>query len=173
MTANRAHEHGREPERPDRLDRRPESGPGGHPLLALQRSAGNRGVGALLRTQAIEPVTPGLVQRFLEGQKAENARRAALGGNYRYDHIYERHGSASKAEGAGKFADNKMIPRWIRAAIDSGTIDETGSGWKFEHRFDDPIGININGRPAYRIRVIVTKPKGKGASPFLNTAFPF
>jgi hypothetical protein len=88
-------------------------------------------------------------------------------------HIQERHWPTSDAPGAGKFADGITV-RDLRDLIDEAVakgrvrINSHGRpGAVFEYDFDRPIGINIQGEPASRLRVVVAPDHT------VITAFPF
>jgi hypothetical protein len=179
------HEHRQTADRDERqATRRVDAAPA-PPLLDLQRSAGNRGVQQLMGSPGLKavPAVAGLVQRVLEAAVVTRVRKQGVTASYniqnRLSHIYQRHGSGSTATGAGKFADNKKIPGWVRAGIDNGTVDVNPGGYKFEHNLGEVIGTSINGAEASSIRVILTVPDNTGkrgkdkSEPFINTAFPF
>lgn len=88
-------------------------------------------------------------------------------------HIQERHWPTSDAPGAGKFADGITVQD-LRELIDEAVakgrvrINSHGRpGAVFEYDFGRPIGINIQGEPASRLRVVVAPDHT------VITAFPF
>lgn len=88
-------------------------------------------------------------------------------------HIQERHWPTSDAPGAGKFAEGITV-RDLRALIDEAVakgrvrVNSHGRpGVVFEDDFDRPIGVNIQGEPASRLRVVVAPDHT------VITAFPF
>jgi hypothetical protein len=172
MPRGQVHEHGREPERTERMQRRDDSS--AHPLLALQQTAGNRGVASLMRAP-LQPVAAGAlaVQRTVDEQTGKKIRKFAQNVfdklHNRIGHIKQRHGQTSTATGAGKFLDDKKIYALVKEGVDKGTIDTNDGGYKFEYKFGEKIGVDINGRDAFGIRVILT---GSGKDWFINTAFP-
>ena len=118
-----------------------------------------------------------LLQRELTETEAKDAKKAAAKArdtiaDRLYSHVLPRHGSASTAQGAGKFSgDNKQIHLWIQAALERGTPDWNVRNKSFQFDLDlgVPTGTYIDGRPANGIRVIVAL-DGKRA--FMNTAYP-
>jgi RHS repeat-associated protein len=116
-------------------------------VAAAARAAGCSATGA---TQTVR-LAPQLTQKGLE-------------------HIVVRHWATSGALGAGKFAPGTRLKDLV------GLIDETaGNGawqpdrfnrWRIEHTFGRQIGVNINGQPSSRLRLIV-EPTGE-----VVTAFP-
>jgi hypothetical protein len=172
MPEGREHGHERDAGRPERVERKPERSTEAHPLLALQQSAGNRGVESLMRAP-IQPVAAMAVQRVVDEQTGKRVRKFAQNAyeklSNRIDHIKQRHGATSTATGAGKFLDNKKIYALVKDGVEKGTIDTTDGGYKFEYKFAEKIGKDISGRDAFGIRVILT---GSGKDYFINTAFP-
>ena len=88
-------------------------------------------------------------------------------------HIQERHWPDSDAPGAGKFADGITV-RDLRDLIDEAVakgrvrVNSHGRpGVVFEYDFGRPIGVNIQGEPASRLRVVVAPDHT------VITAFPF
>ena len=88
-------------------------------------------------------------------------------------HIQERHWPTSDAPGAGKFAEGITV-QGLREMIDEtvakgrARINSHGRpGTVFEYDFYRPIGINIQGEPASRLRVVVAPDRT------VITAFPF
>ena len=88
-------------------------------------------------------------------------------------HIEERHWPDSPAQGAGKFAPGiteDSLRQLVGQAVESGRFRQNSHGRPgqiYEYDFGRPIGITINGRPAYRLRVVLNRWNE------LITAFPF
>lgn len=88
-------------------------------------------------------------------------------------HIEERHWPDSPAPGAGKFAPGiteDSLRQLVSQAVANGRIRQNSHGRPgqiYEYDFGRPIGITIEGRPAYRLRVVVNRWNE------LVTAFPF
>ena len=89
------------------------------------------------------------------------------------EHIIDRHWPASKAEGAGKFAEEITVSdlkEMIETTATQGTVRTNTHGRPgkiAEYDFKRPIGTTINGSPATRLRVVIA-PDG-----YLITAFPY
>jgi hypothetical protein len=88
-------------------------------------------------------------------------------------HIEERHWPDSPAPGAGKFAPGiteDSLRQLVSQAVASGRVRQNSHGRPgqiYEYDFGRPIGITIEGRPAYRLRAVVNRWNE------LVTAFPF
>jgi len=88
-------------------------------------------------------------------------------------HIEERHWPDTPAQGAGKFAPGiteDSLRQLVSQAVAHGRVRQNSHGRPgqiYEYDFGRPIGINIEGRPAYRLRVVVNRWNE------LVTAFPF
>jgi hypothetical protein len=88
-------------------------------------------------------------------------------------HVEERHWPDSPAQGAGKFSPGiteESFRQLVGEAVANGRVRENSHGRPgqiYEYDFGHPIGINIDGRPAYRLRVVVNQRNQ------LITAFPF
>jgi hypothetical protein len=88
-------------------------------------------------------------------------------------HIEERHWPDSPAPGAGKFAPGiteDSLRQLVSEAVAHGSVRQNSHGRPgeiYEYDFGRPIGITIEGRPAYRLRVVVNRWNE------LVTAFPF
>jgi len=88
-------------------------------------------------------------------------------------HIEERHWPDSPAQGAGKFSPGiteESFRQLVGEAVANGRVRQNSHGRPgqiYEYDFGHPIGINIDGRPAYRLRVVVNQRNQ------LITAFPF
>jgi hypothetical protein len=88
-------------------------------------------------------------------------------------HIEERHWPDSPAPGAGKFAPGiteDSLRQLVSQAVANGRVRQNSHGRPgqiYEYDFGRPIGITIEGRPAYRLRVVVNRWNE------LVTAFPF
>jgi hypothetical protein len=88
-------------------------------------------------------------------------------------HIEERHWPDSPAQGAGKFAPGiteDSLRQLVGQAVENGRFRQNSHGRPgqiYEYDFGRPIGITINGRPAYRLRVVLNRWNE------LITAFPF
>jgi hypothetical protein len=88
-------------------------------------------------------------------------------------HIEERHWPDSPAQGAGKFAPGiteDSLKQLVGLAVENGRFRQNSHGRPgqiYEYDFGRPIGITINGRPAYRLRVVLNRWNE------LVTAFPF
>jgi hypothetical protein len=88
-------------------------------------------------------------------------------------HVEERHWPDSPAQGAGKFSPGiteESFRQLVREAVANGRARQNSHGRPgqiYEYDFGHPIGINIDGRPAYRLRVVVNQRNQ------LITAFPF
>ncbi len=88
-------------------------------------------------------------------------------------HVEERHWPDSPAQGAGKFSPGiteESFRQLVGEAVANGRIRQNSHGRPgqiYEYDFGHPIGINIDGRPAYRLRVVVNQRNQ------LITAFPF
>ena len=88
-------------------------------------------------------------------------------------HIMARHWPDSPAAGAGKYAPGMtvdLLRQMVDQTVESGRSRENTNGRPgriYEYDFGHPIGIKINGRPAYRLRVVVNDRNE------LVTAFPF
>lgn len=141
-------------------------------LSTVQRLAGNAAAGAALQRAPI-PVVQGLwgPAQITAAKKA--ARKAVDDTDpslKQYNHILARHGSASKAAGAGKFSDNKKIITWVFQALRNGTPSAGRNEGTYEFDLDiDGVGTNINGGAATAIRVVLAA----GPRPFVVTAYPF
>ena len=88
-------------------------------------------------------------------------------------HVEERHWPDSPAQGAGKFSPGiteDSLRQLVGEAVANGRVRQNTHGRPgqiYEYDFGRPIGINIDGRPAYRLRVVVNRWNQ------LVTAFPF
>jgi hypothetical protein len=88
-------------------------------------------------------------------------------------HIEERHWPDSPAQGAGKFSPGiteDSLRQLVVEAVANGRVRHNTNGRPgqiFEYDFGHQIGINIDGRPAVRLRVVVNRWNQ------LVTAFPF
>jgi hypothetical protein len=88
-------------------------------------------------------------------------------------HIEERHWPDSPAQGAGKFSPGiteDLLRQFVNEAVTNGRFRRNTHGRPgqiYEYDFGRPIGITIDGRPAYRLRVVVNRQNQ------LVTAFPF
>jgi hypothetical protein len=88
-------------------------------------------------------------------------------------HIEERHWPDSPAPGAGKFAPGiteDSLRQLVSQAVAYGRVRQNSHGRPgqiYEYDFGRPIGITIEGRPAYRLRAVVNRWNE------LVTAFPF
>lgn len=88
-------------------------------------------------------------------------------------HIEDRHWPDSPAQGAGKFGPGiteDSLRQLVNEAVAHGRVRHNTNGRPgqiYEFDFGHPIGIAIDGRPAYRLRVVVNKWNQ------LVTAFPF
>jgi hypothetical protein len=88
-------------------------------------------------------------------------------------HIEERHWPDSPAQGAGKFSPGiteDSLRQLVNEAVTNGRLRQNTHGRPgqiYEYDFGRPIGITIDGRPAYRLRVVVNRQNQ------LVTAFPF
>ena len=88
-------------------------------------------------------------------------------------HIEERHWPDSPAQGAGKFSPGiteDLLRQLVNEAVTNGRFRQNTHGRPgqiYEYDFGRPIGITIDGRPAYRLRVVVNRQNQ------LVTAFPF
>ena len=88
-------------------------------------------------------------------------------------HVEERHWPDSPAQGAGKFSPGiteESFRQLVSEAVANGRVRQNSHGRPgqiYEYDFGHPIGINIDGRPAYRLRVVVNQRNQ------LVTAFPF
>ena len=88
-------------------------------------------------------------------------------------HVEERHWPDSPAQGAGKFSPGiteESFRQLVGEAVANGRVRQNSHGRPgqiYEYDFGHPIGINIDGRPAYRLRVVVNQRNQ------LITAFPF
>jgi hypothetical protein len=88
-------------------------------------------------------------------------------------HVEERHWPDSLAQGAGKFSPGiteESFRQLVGEAVFNGRVRQNSHGRPgliYEYDFGHPIGINIDGRPAYRLRVVVNQRNQ------LITAFPF
>jgi RHS repeat-associated protein len=88
----------------------------------------------------------------------------------RLGHIIQRHAYGTTAKHAGKFAKGADIVGLIKKAVNSdATVIKPGRDGKimFEATFDTPIGTNISGAVATKLRVIVES-DGR-----IITAYPF
>ena len=88
-------------------------------------------------------------------------------------HIQERHWPDSPAQGAGKFSPGiteNSLKQLVGEAVTNGRMRRNTHGRPgqlYEYDFGHPIGITVDGRPAYRLRVVVNRWNQ------LITAFPF
>src|ERR1700755_616666 len=88
-------------------------------------------------------------------------------------HIEERHWPNSPAQGAGKFSPGiteDSLKQLVSEAVANGRIRRNTHGRPgqlYDYNFGHPIGVTIDGRPAYRLRVVVNRWNQ------LVTAFPF
>jgi hypothetical protein len=88
-------------------------------------------------------------------------------------HVEERHWPDSLAQGAGKFSPGiteESFRQLVGEAVSNGRVRQNSHGRPgqiYEYDFGHPIGVNIDGRPAYRLRVVVNQRSQ------LITAFPF
>ena len=88
-------------------------------------------------------------------------------------HVEERHWPDSSAQGAGKFSPGiteDSFRQLVGEAVANGRVRQNSHGRPgqiYEYDFGHPIGMNIDGRPAYRLRVVVNQRNQ------LVTAFPF
>jgi hypothetical protein len=76
-------------------------------------------------------------------------------------HIEERHWPDSQAQGAGKFSPGiteESFRQLVGEAVSNGRVRQNSHGRPgqiYENDFGHPSGIHIDGRPAYRLRVVV------------------
>ncbi|MBV8899988.1 MAG: hypothetical protein JOY92_07745 [Verrucomicrobia bacterium] len=119
------------------------------------------------------PVTIGTARDFWAARDARYVDRTAILTERGLRHIQERHWPDSDAPGAGKFADGITV-RDLRDLIDEAVakgrvrVNSHGRpGVVFEYDFGRPIGVNIQGEPASRLRVVVAPDHT------VITAFPF
>jgi hypothetical protein len=88
-------------------------------------------------------------------------------------HIEERHWPDSPAQGAGKFSPGiteDTLRQLVSEAVAHGRVRQNSHGRPgqiYEYDFGHPIRITIDGRPAYRLRVVLNRWNQ------LITAFPF
>jgi hypothetical protein len=88
-------------------------------------------------------------------------------------HIEQRHWPNSPAQGAGKFSEGiteDSLVELVNEAVADGRLRLNTNGRPgqiYEYDFGRQIGIAINGRPASKLRVVVS-PRNR-----LITAFPF
>jgi hypothetical protein len=88
-------------------------------------------------------------------------------------HVEQRHWPDSPAQGAGKFSPGiteDSFRQMVGEAVANGRMRQNSHGRPgqiYEYDFGHPIGITIDGRPAYRLRVVVNQRNQ------LITAFPF
>jgi hypothetical protein len=88
-------------------------------------------------------------------------------------HVEERHWPDSPAQGAGKFSPGiteDSFRQLVGEAVAKGRVRQNSHGRPgqiYEYDFGHPIGIAIDGRAAYRLRVVVNQRNQ------LVTAFPF
>jgi hypothetical protein len=88
-------------------------------------------------------------------------------------HIEERHWPTSDAPGAGKFAEGITVDALgllVNEAVTNGRVRPNTHGrpgQTFEYDFRRQIGVNIQGLPASRLRVVVAPDHT------VITAFPF
>ena len=88
-------------------------------------------------------------------------------------HVEERHWPDSPAQGAGKFSPGiteESFRQLVAEAVANGRVRQNSRGRPgqiYEYDFGRQIGINIDGRPADRLRVVVNQRNQ------LITAFPF
>jgi hypothetical protein len=88
-------------------------------------------------------------------------------------HIKERHWPDSPAQGAGKFSPGiteDSLRQLVAEAVANGRVRQNTHGRPgqiYEYDFGHPIGTTIDGRQAYRLRVVVNRWNQ------LVTAFPF
>ena len=88
-------------------------------------------------------------------------------------HIEERHWPNSPAQGAGKFSSGiteESLRQLVIEACANGRVRQNTHrrpGKIYEYDFGRPIGVTIDGNPAYRLRAVVNQ------SNQLVTAFPF
>jgi len=88
-------------------------------------------------------------------------------------HIQERHWPDSPALGAGKYAAGVTVDslrEMVHETVANGRARPNTNGRPgqiYEYDFGHPIGTRINGRPATRLRVVVS-PRNQ-----VVTAFPF
>lgn len=88
-------------------------------LSVVQRTAGNAAAGAALQRAPV-PVVQGLwgAAQITQAKKAAKKAMDTTDPTLKqYSHIKQRHGSASKAAGAGKFSDDKNIVTWVKQAL--------------------------------------------------------
>jgi RHS repeat-associated protein len=120
----------------------------------------------------------GKVQHLLQGGKAQKALAATCSKTARLtqealDHIVLRHWSSSSARNAGKFAVGtraKDLKQMIETAVGHATPRANTRGRPghiYDFDFGREIGVNIQGSPATRLRVVV------GPDGMVKTAFPF
>lgn len=85
----------------------------------------------------------------------------------------ERHWPDSPAQGAGKFSPGiteNSLKQLVGEAVANGRMRRNTHGRPgqlYEYDFGHPIGITMEGRPAFRLRVVVNRWNQ------LITAFPF
>ena len=110
---------------------------------------------------------------FLAARDFRHVDRTAILTERGLRHIQERHWPTSAAPGAGKFADGITVQD-LRGLIDEAVAygrvrwnSHGRPGYIFEYDFHRPIGINIQGEPASRLRVVVAPDHT------VITAFPF
>jgi hypothetical protein len=88
-------------------------------------------------------------------------------------HIEERHWPNSPAQSAGKFSSGiteDSLRQLVTVAVANGRVRQNTYGRPgkiYEYDFGHPLGVKIDGSPAYRLRVVVNRWNE------LVTAFPF
>lgn len=103
-------------------------------------------------------------------QVEQGLSRAITAADKDIEHLLKRHGFGTTTPNAGKFASDVDIPQMIKSAVDYGGIalNTLGrAGYQFTLPFVRSIGLDINGKLAYNIMVVIM-PSGA-----LKTAFPF
>lgn len=119
------------------------------------------------------PAATVIARNYWDARDLRHVDRTAILTERGIRHIQERHWPTSDAPGAGKFAEGITVDG-LRALIDQAVargrarINSHGRpGTVFEYDFYRPIGTNIQGDPASRLRVVVAPDHT------VITAFPF
>ena len=115
--------------------------------------------------------------RFAGAQEASEADSGSAGqvivSQRAIRHIEERHWPNSAAQGAGKFSPGiteNVFRELVNEAVAGGQVRQNTHGRLgkiYEYDFGHAIGVTMDGRPAYRLRVVVNQWNR------LVTAFPF
>ncbi|EGC8271653.1 RHS repeat-associated core domain-containing protein [Listeria monocytogenes] len=99
--------------------------------------------------------------KFLWNNRKQIARKVYKSTRIKWGHIKNRHSPKSSIKKKGKFRNNRTLKRTTRATLRSGKARPGEKGRTIlEKTFKERVGVNRDGDPSYRVRVI-RAPNGK------------